>query len=271
MSKRTQKPDEVVEVNTDFGFLAEYQEADTSMDALAEYRIVPRMKVIQAMSDKDLKAEFGEGSVIVYPGGQKIAGAEEGFLFVPVFFFPEFMKWADRNDKESNAILDRSFDPQSEIALRSRDPERRNEEYPDGRKDRKGKPLEFRYCEHLNFVGVVYNEEGDFEPVILGFAKGDFSKGKQLASSIRMRRADGRPVPMWAQVWQFHTVLNEGSEGSWYQLRSSSPTVNVIQAEHAPALKELHEMLKDEHLKGLVRVGGDEEEEGGGEPVEGKY
>lgn len=234
-SKRTKEPEELVEVNNDYGFLTEYQEADASMDALSQYRIVPRCKVIQAMSDSSLKDQFGEGSAIVSPGGMLIAEKGDPFHFVPLFFFTEFIKWRDRKDSSGNAIMERTFDQGSELAAYARDPERRHEK--DGK-------FVHRYCEHLNFVGTVYNGKDEPEPIILGFARGDFGKGKQWASAIQMRRAGGRPVPLWAQVWRFHTVLNQGTEGDWYQLRFDSPEQPVINQEHVETMRELHEMLK---------------------------
>ena len=232
----------ITKVGEEYNFLAEFQDADASVEGLTEYRILPRIKVIQAMSDGELKKTYGEGSAILSPGNAMICDSESSFLFVPVFFFVEFCLWSDRRDNSSQNILERTFDANSELASRSRDADRRSEQYEGGPPT---KPFTRRYVEHLNFAGMIYGDH-DLQntPCVLQFARGEFGKGRAFINSIMLRKVNGQVAPLWSQVWRFTPGLRNGDEGDWYGLDFSAPEVPFIQRNEVDAFRGLHTELK---------------------------
>lgn len=271
MAKRDRNETAVTKVSPNF--LSAYAETDTSLDAMTEYRIVPRLKIIQSMSEAELKDTFNEGSTIIRPGNMLVwAKNDPGFLFVPQFFFVEFSKIADRRDKDNPMIMERTFDPLHEVAKRARDMERRFEPYPGEENKQGGK--KFRYVEHLRFVGVIY---GDHEltgtTVTLSFERGDFSQGRNFISALQLRKIDVPDeknggtkritAPLWSQVWQFSVSLRDRGEKKWYGFDFAAPTEAdpfITEREHE-AFYTAHLDLRENFAKDRLRVDGDEHDE----------
>ena len=174
---------------------------------------------------EELKKQFGEGAIVMRPGNQLVCSEGESFLFVPIFFFAEFTKRSDLNDKESPMTLVRSFDQASDLAQLARDPDKREEVY-EGHEGRPEKDqMKYRYVESLRFAGVIY---GDHEltgtPCSLSFERGEFSQGKNFVSAIRLRKTkveteDGIravAVPLWAQVWEIGSVFRDKGAKKWF-------------------------------------------------------
>ena len=243
MAKRTDTPKEIAKVGQGDipAWLAEAAANDASVQGMEEYRILPRLKIVQAMSDSALKKEFGEGSIVVTPGNALVCKDGETVSFVPIFFWTEFCLWSDRDDTETDMILGRSFDPTSEIAVKSRDADQRQVKYgSDGKFIR-------RYVEHLNFCGIIY---GDHElasaPVVQSFSKGEFSKGRAFCSAIMMRKVGGVQVPLWAQVWNFTPGFREKGSKKWWGIDFANPGHEnaFITESEMPTAKALYEELK---------------------------
>lgn len=256
----------------DPALLMKYTETDNSLASLMEYRILPRTKVIQGLSDQSLKDKFGEGAAIVRPGDALIAKKGETFLFVPQFFFAEFAKWADRRDKESKMVLERSFDPTSDIAKNARDEHKRFELYKGQEKKKEGDQFKYRYVEHLRFPGVIY---GDHvlagTPTVISFERGEFIQGKSFISAIALRRQivdlpdnGGKkpiPVPLWAQVWALTPALRDKNGNKWFGLDYKNPSDvegkeydNVIRDEDFPVFQAENQSLLEIHKANKLRV-----------------
>lgn len=237
---------------TDPNWLANYIETDDSMQGMDEYRIVPRIKVIQSMTDNELKKKFGEGSAILRPGDALLWNAEqEPFKFVPVFFCVEFTKWADLRDNSEGSIIDRSYDPTSVLAKNSRDSNKREELY-EGHETKKKESDKFyyRYVEHLRFFGVVYGDHPLAGTIAtLSFERGEFGQGKNFISAIRMRktRIDNRylPVPLWSQVWELTVGFRDKGDKKWYGIDFYPPATNTIHADEAGEFNSLHKEMKE--------------------------
>lgn len=247
-------------------FLAEFIEHDTSMDGMEEYRIFPRFKIIQPTSDQALKKAFGEGSAVIRPGDVVIwKDGDPPFQFVPHFFYVEFCKWADLQDKENKMILETTYDPLSDIAKKARDPETRYEVYPGMEKKPDKDQLKFRYVEHLRFCGTTYGD-GEFAgiEVALSFERGEFFQGKNFISAIKMRKqkvqdedgvAKSVAIPLWAQVWQFSVGFREPDPSrKWYGFDFSSADPSIINENYAEEFFETYKELKDLHEKNRLRV-----------------
>lgn len=239
-------------------FLANYVAKDHSTDLMDEYRILPRLKIIQGLTKPELKAEFGEGAVVIVPGAQLVCPNDGSFDFVPLFFFPEYIKWADRRDSSQNAIVEKTLDKSSELANICRDPERRTEPY--GQQNKKGEqPWEYRYVEHLCFVGLI---RGTNDPVVLSFQRGDFGVGRSLISMIKMRRIDGEQAPIWSQVYRLSPNQRNRNGNQWWGLDPSQADEPWINEEEADMFLALHDGLRKDYDKktlGVDRSDGAEE------------
>jgi hypothetical protein len=244
--------------------LMKYEE-DTSLAALQEYVIVPFVKLIQGMTDQKLKDEFGEGSAVLRPGDVKIGGREESFLFVPLFFYTEFRKWADRDDK-NQMIIESTYDPTSELAKIARDYERWSEVYEeDINKDEKNQ-RHYRYVEHLCFIGLVFSGDMKGERCMISFQKGDFRVGRGFASGAQMRKVDIgtkdepnlQQVPLWAQVWEMKVSCREKGTNKWWGFDPSNPATAspIIDAELYEAHAAAYAELKKAHAANRLRVEG---------------
>lgn len=220
--------------------------SDHSTDALQEYRVLNRVKVIQAMTQQDFKRDFGEGAAVLVPVRQLVVPNDSSFLFVPLFFYPEFIQWRDVNDKSGNAIMVRTTDPTSEIARKARDANTRVEPYGDNSK------FKYKFCEHLNFAGLIY---GDNTPVAISFSRGEFFTGRNFCTMIGMRKIGLNRAPLWMQVWQLKPTMRNRNGHSWWGLEptnpdeGSSPWIKETEVEMFQALyKELKEQFGTNNL-----------------------
>ncbi len=251
-------------------YLAEFSgEQDTSLNDMQAYRILPRLKVIQGTAKQELLKQYDPGTIILSPANVKVADVDkkeqcssDPFLFVPLFFFVEFCKWADLKDKSSNSIVDRTFDPGSDIAAKSRDKNQRTEEY--GEK----KQFKYRYVEHLNFAGFIYaKNDGSEHPLkgeacCLHFERGEFGKGTSFITAASMRRG----LPLWSQVWELTAGFRPKSDDKkWWGIDFSIPLdekLRVIKPDEVAFFKATHEELKSLHAKKKLVVdasGGDDD------------
>lgn len=262
MSKRNDDPKELVKVGGAPDWLTEYTgDADNSIDDLAEYRILSRLKVVQSMSAEELKEEFGEGTIIIAPGNVLVARKREPVLFVPVFFFTEFCFWGDRKDKVGPTIRDRSFDKAGDIARRARDPEKREEEYEGG--------FVGRYVEHLNFAGFIYTEDHAQKgtPCVLSFSRGEFGTGRNFINAVTLRKVGGQTAPLWSQVWSLQTNFRDQGDKKWWGIDVYNPPEGVspfIRKEEVEFFRQEHFSCKEdfERSKLLVDHGDDPSAEG---------
>lgn len=250
-NKRTDEPRGITRIQAP-SWLTQHVEEDTSTEAMQEYRVLPRVKVIQAMTDQVLKDAFGEASAIMSPGNELIITKDESFLFVPVFFFTEFCKWSDLKDKNNPTILERSFDKAGELARRSRNKDTRTEEYSGG--------FKARYVEHLNFAGFIYGDHPHaMTPIALSFSRGEFSRGRQYVNAIQLRKIDMKQVPLWAQVWSISVGFRDLGDKKWFGLDPINPEVPYIQQDEAEFFHAAHDELKDFYKKQKLFVDREDE------------
>ena len=233
-----------------------YAKEDTSLAELKDYRVVPRVKVVQALSRPLIDAGFAEGDIVLMPAKLEIGPV---FDIVPLFFFPEFITWKDRKDKnpETPMIIGRSFDRGSVIAAKAAKPETRTEEY--------GQGMKMRHCEHLNFICIVYGEH-DLKgtAITLSFSRGEYRSGREFINKIMMRKQDGVEIPLWGQVWRCEAAQHSTDQHSWAGLDIVNADVPFIQDNEVGGFKQLHEEFKKLHSAALIQVDRDLDDE---EPV----
>jgi len=274
MAKRTDR--EVVKINP--SFLAQYAETDTSLTGMEEYVILPFLKIIQAQcQDQELKRRVGEGAVVMSPSNTLIHQPEgdEGFKFVPLFFHTEFQLQSALGDQENPFIMDRSFDPTSELAKKARDKDQRFELYEGDETKPEKSRRHYRYVEALCFSGMIYGDhELSGQQAVLVFSKGEFSNGRKFISAIKMRKErveiDGQekpvPVPLWSQVWHLSTSLRTARAGGspWWGFDFAPAEPNLIDPSESEEFLAMHDSLKkameDNKLRVDMSDGSDEDE-----------
>jgi len=274
----------IVKVAGSANWLASVAQEDSSLAGLQAHVIVPRMKLIQQMTDEVLKKQFGEGTCIVRPGDTVLAPPGETFFFVPLFFFVEYCKWADRKDTSNPMIIARSFDPSSDIAKRSQNSELRFEIYAEDLKVKPEKQRRYRYVEHYNFVGVVFGEHDlAGTEVTLSFSRGEHGQGKNFITACTMRRQEVEtesgstarvPVPLWAQVWALSPSLRERNDQKWYGLDFLPGEPAIIPEELVEKHQTRHLELKEAYDQRRLVVDGDdrpEEDDSSSVDSDGKF
>jgi len=267
---REETPQELVKVGQDGAapaWLATHAEEDTSIDSLAEHRVLPRLKIIQQMTDVTMREALGEGSVILQPGEVRVVTRDESFEFVPVFFFTEFLEMSDLKDTGSPMILERSFDASSELAKMARDPDQWERGY--GTQNEKGNyQFTARRCETLNFVGFICGGDAPAElngvPVTLIFSRGEFTKGRAFITAITMRRIGSSVAPLWSQRWEFTPNMREKGGNAWYGLDFANAQQPYIDEDLADFMRSAHEEFKGLHESKALVV--DHEEPGDAPP-----
>jgi hypothetical protein len=268
----------------DPGFLAQYAEAPTGMEAMDEYRVLPRLKLIQGMTAKELKDRFGEGTALVRPGDLVLAkpdeeGPEGSFCFVPLMFFAEFCKWSDLKDNESPNVIERSFDVQSELKAKADDAEQRFEVYEGDENKNEKQQRKYRYVHHLRFPGIIYGDHPLSGTVaVLSFERGEFMNGKNFINAVKMRKqkidVEGEgarmiTVPLWCQVWAFSIGWRPREEGGgWWGFDFAPPDPDkhgcggLIDSDEAESFQAMFEEYSELHRQDRLRVDDDDAEGG---------
>lgn len=234
---------------------------DTSLQNMQEMRVLQRIRVLQSNSPRELREKHGERNAIIMPASELVCKKTESFFFVPVLFFKEYIEWADRNDTSNkNAILNRSFDPTSEIAKKAADAKRRKEKYYVNSQE-----FNKTYTEHLNFAGIIINHPMfENQPVVVGFARGEWRTGSKFVNQILMRRNGGAPVPLWAQRWEFviaNRVNDKKQEWDALDPRTPSDGQLIIDEALAPVTQQLHRDLAEAHAAKQMMVDRSDESE----------
>jgi hypothetical protein len=204
-------------------------------EALKEYVVLPRFKVVQKQAGPDLLAKYGPGDLITSPSQVLVAemGRSDGrnadkegapLYFVPIFFFTD---WVTQNPIERKDQLPmihyRTADPNDPIVAKSRDKNLRQEPLilGDGKQDtHNGKPLFRRHVEQLNWIIMPQGSEAIQDPIVLVHAKGDHFAGRNFAGLVRMRKASP-----FACIFELHTAYRppRGAGQDWYGIDVRNP------------------------------------------------
>jgi hypothetical protein len=193
-------------------------------EQLKQFIVPPRIKAVQKLSRKPFSERFKPGDLVVIPLLERLAeyngGKAPAFYFVPILFYPEWVAWNPIEVRGTlPSIRERSFDPKSEIAVRSRSPNTRTAICPEiPKKD--GKDLYIRYLEHLNFI-ICIMPPSPFAnvPIVMTFASGEYRAGQVFSTLLYMRRA-----PLYG--CQFEAVVREreNAKGSWFGIDVQNPS-----------------------------------------------
>lgn len=232
------------------------KDAPTGLEEVGQYVVPPRLKVVQPLSDSELRAQHPAGCVVLTPSLVRVAGMQqdnpnegEPFLFTPLFFFVEWSTWNPRNVQPM--IVDRTFDPKHEIALKAVDSKRRFETL-EGQKTPDGKDFVLRHVEALNFIIAIHTPELVGLPCLLSYSRGDHRFGSNFCNLIRMRRN----VPIYGGVYEGKVGLRKNNEGEWFGITPSNPPEGVtplVPEALFDGFKEFHLQMAEAHENRLIR------------------
>ena len=240
--------------------LPEYmQGADTGTELMGQYVSPPRVSLVQGLSPKELKEQFGEGAIYSSPGNVLISASSSDtpVRFVPIFFYPEFIEWNPRSAKI--AIRHRTFDSNSPLAARCRSFDKKVREYPCPEIPDKI----IRCQEHLNFVVMLLDHELTGIPMLLSFSRTGFRDGKSLIDLIRMRRA-----AMYGLIFDLSAGERKNDEGAWYgfDIRSAISADGMtayVDQDWFAYLQQQHEEFRANYESGLMQAEYGDENSGG--------
>ena len=180
---------------------AEY--AGEGLDAAGEPTVqMSRIKIIQAMTDAELKDQHGEGAAVVMPDGLLLAAPGDRVTAHLIFLWQSFSKWRDTSDSPESPIVEETTDPTSALAKRCLDWRNRTEPYGDGTK------REYRYVHAFN--GYVWLPDVKMA-AITSWSRGSHKIGRQLHQRITATRA-----PVYASVLTLWTERTKNKAGQPY-------------------------------------------------------
>jgi hypothetical protein len=220
-------------------YLAEYKSEGT--DLVEGFILIPRIKIIQGMTDSTLRKKTGEGAAVLMPAEEVLAQQGDTFTFTTLFFWVDWTEVSDLNDQDSPIIMSRTFDPNSDLARRAQSPD------PDIRAQKYGPNDKFtaRATENLRFAVMVDTPDG-VQPALLTFTRGERTRtGKKLCTLIKMRRA-----PIWSQVFEATPAEHSNGQHSWFGLDISP--AGFIAEEQVAEFRDQFERFQEDHRRVAV-------------------
>jgi hypothetical protein len=212
---------------------------ESYLSQLQKYIIPPMVKIIQKMSDIP---GFTAGDVIISP---QMIQLPTNFFFTPLVFYPEYL---EKNPNGVNPfIIDRSLDPEGELAIKSKDKKTWEYECPSDPK---------KMCkidEHLCFVVMI---EGDHPladtPIVMSFAVGEHKTGRKFLNQLQVRRA-GQP---YANRFEATLAQRKEKEGQpWgFDITNPSDGEAWTSAEVMPRYIKLAESMQAYIQQGVLRT-----------------
>lgn len=251
--------------------LAAYAEVDGEDSTLSEIKkktIVPIAAIVHGTHPDEIINAYGLGSICIPSlGDAGLLAKNDSFIdLVCVFYYTEFIKWADNKDPDAS-IVGRSLDPLSEIAQRALDPNLRIEKYQDGK-------YSYNYVEHLNYVVTTTSDHPlHGTPFIISMKKAEAKNGVKFNSAIAGRRISipvenketgevevKRVIPkLFTQIWRFGVATRTGDGNKWYGYTFNAPNPghqegNYVPPKEIPFYRKLHEEFKKAHNEALLQA-----------------
>ena len=228
------------------------QDVQEGTEDLASYQSTPRLGLVQTNAKADKKAQYGEGSLVIFPDGIVVAEAEKPVVFVPIMFFATWEKWSDFQDKNADFILDSTCVETSALARKSKNRSERKEMYPNCDPTN---PMFYRYVENLNFIVRIDSGPAKGEFATLSFNNSTHYIGELLSGMIRRR-----PLSIYANRVEITPYLRPEKDGAqWYGYKLNNPAPEdggpVVQDQELyKGLKKAHHDFRPMVEQNLVRV-----------------
>lgn len=258
MAKKVSKSTELSNPSSIPAHLLDIPTEDRGMELLKDYIVPPRLKIVQPTSGAPFDEMFGAGDVVLIPSMTLVAPVDgktgAPFTFVPLFFFPEWIVVNPLETRQSlQMIRDRTFDPNSDIAARSRDPKTRDFICPEMPADSHGKALLCSHVETLNWIILIQQESLMEMPCLINFRGAEHSRGRNFSNLLQMRR-----TAIFGCKFECHTQLRSNVKGKWFGFDISNPEVAedrwVQDVNLFNEYKGLYEEYKRHHEEQTLKV-----------------
>lgn len=218
-------------------------------DMFTGYVKPPSLKLIQGTTKPPLSERYSPGDGVLLPSAIRLAAKGETFFAVPLYFFPE---WFIKNPLNAPKMIeDRTLDPASQIAVRSRNKDTRREPWPED-------PSKFRtYVEALVFICTVVNHpEFSGAQFSVAFSGAEHQTGTGWSTTIKLRG-----IPLFGQVFEMKAGQRSNEKGTWWgwNPQAVAGPAGVVQDEPTFRLfNDQYSKLRQAHVDRLL-VGVDEE------------
>lgn len=208
------------------------QEENTSMMATQEApmgfededsddMIIPRIKVIQALSPERKEKIADEGDIINSLTKERLNGKK----FIPVFKFNNNIWWKDRNDGGGMQCSSRDGKQgQSSDGTCLLCAFCKKNEFDNTKQGRDAAP---KCTKYINYFGFF---EGERMPIILSFARTNYNEGKKLYSLAKVTMQN-----MWNYSYVLQEKLMSKGGNDWYIL-TTTPGVQTTEEDREFAL-----------------------------------
>lgn len=241
--------------------------------------VPPRLKVVQKQAMDELFAlGFNIGDLIMSPVNVMVSimprvetapgtfmpgDSSDSLIFTPLFYFSEWCTWNPYEMKGSAPpIIYRTFDPQDPIAIKSRNPAKREEKIGE---------VVVRHIEHINFMVVLHKPHPMAgETIILSFSRGEFMTGSKFATLLKMRRA-----AIYTTKFSMHVAKRDRGGFQWYGIDVTNPDPDssspyIDEAQLAPFQEKYNEYARL-HSQALIRPDYEDPEASDGTGETGEY
>lgn len=198
---------------------------DSGMDGAERYASMPRIKILQAMSDADLKRSHGEGAVILTPDNLLVADGPtkdrptgEPFVVIPLAFVTTYERRAVHGGDSPLFVLEATRDDRSPLAMDCRNPDAREVIGPDG------KVTEKKY-EVLNVISLIDSGPLAGQFGVLSFASSGMRDGRKFADRVSRLRAGYK---CYLQRIALRVSDRKDEKNTWYGFDVGDPTDGVL-------------------------------------------
>lgn len=229
----SEKKNELIEEQVNTGLSAPVNEPILGFeDVETDDLIVPRVKVIQALSPERKAKTADEGDIINSLTGEKLNGK----IFVPVFMFKSNIKWpVNREDPiECMARLGKVGVSKDGVSLACATC--RQNEFDNTKEGKDAIPLCSKY---INFFGFF---KGEKAPIILSFSKTNYNEGKTMISLAKSVMQN-----MWNYGYRLEAKEKSKNSNSWFVI---IPSMDLASSDEDKAFgMTLYNGFKDSMFK----------------------
>jgi len=199
---------------------------DSGMSGAERYASMPRIKIVQGSSNKELKKLFSQGTVLLTPDNLVIANAPSGagekgepFVVIPLAFVTTYERRAVYGGDSQLFILEATRDDRSDLAMKCRNPKARDIIGPTGE-------VVERCFEVINVVCTIDSGPCTGQFGILSFASMATRDGRKFIDRVSRLRAGYK---CYLQRVALRVSDREGKKkNSWLGLDVGDPTDGVI-------------------------------------------
>lgn len=223
-------------MNTQAGVPATISEPILGFDeAHSEDNIIPRIKVINALSPERQDGEAEEGDVINSLTKESIVGKR----FIPIKVYYSNIEWNPDRDDDDNRIFCRSYD--GTTGTDSEGCAHNCKECGRNKFDntKVGKEAQPKCTAYMNFLGFF---EGDPLPVVVSFSRTNYNEGKKMLSIARSLRRS-----IWGYSYKFSGKLVTKGKQKWYIIASQLDTPTT--ADEQALAVELYKMYNEAQIR----------------------